>query len=217
MSSIILVLFEANTRYATYMSVDIPLHAERRIFSIGHSNLPLEHFIALLKAFQVTVVVDTRSHPLSKHAPHFNREPLCLQLNNAGLKYVFMGKELGGRPRQPHFYDSEGRVLYGRVAETEDFQVGIQRLLTGIDRFRVALLCSEEDPRYCHRNLLVGRVLKTRGVDVLHIRKSGILERDADLENRLTPQYRIFGNSEDEWKSAQSVLLRKLQNSSSRR
>jgi uncharacterized protein (DUF488 family) len=43
------------------------------------------------------------------------------------------------------------------------------------------MLCSEEDPRRCHRRLLVTRVLTARGIPVLHIRGDGTVVREEDL------------------------------------
>jgi len=196
-------------------------HAEktgnRVVYSIGHSNLLIDDFISLLHQYRIEAVVDTRSQPYSKHAPQFNEHALKAAVKNAAITYVFMGEELGGRPKDKRFYDSDGRVLYGVLAETKPFQSGIQRVQYGSEKYRLALLCSEEDPIFCHRNLLVGRVLRTRGFDILHIRKSGILESDQEVAQRNSLQFRMFCESEAEWKSTQSVLQRKVLNSSSRR
>src|SRR5207244_13278444 len=89
--------------------------------TIGHSNHPLDHFLRLGKDHRIEVVVDTRSQPYSKYSPHYDREPLRDALAAAGVKYVFMGRELGGRPDGAEFYDEEGHVLYGQVAESPVF------------------------------------------------------------------------------------------------
>ena len=94
---------------------------------------------------------------------------------NANIRYLFLGKELGGRPEGEEFYDSDGHVHYGRVAETDLFQSGLDRLLDGRKRFRVAILCSEENPAECHRFLLLTRALHDRGADVAHIRGDGVV------------------------------------------
>jgi hypothetical protein len=92
-----------------------------------------------------------------------------------------MGDLIGGRPRNQACYDSEGRVLYGRVAEQPEFQEAVHRLERGARDFRLALLCSEEDPAHCHRRLLISRVLVERGADIAHIRGDGTLDTDADV------------------------------------
>jgi uncharacterized protein (DUF488 family) len=153
-----------------------------RILTLGHSNHSIDRFLGLLKRFEIQVLVDVRSHPYSRFAPHFDSRALKDAITRASMKYLFLGKELGGRPDGASFYDGEGYVLYWRVAESPVFLEGIQRLENGIQKFRVALLCSEEDPTGCHRRLLVGRVLNARGIHVDHIRGDGCLQSEADVE-----------------------------------
>ncbi len=192
------------------------------ILTIGHSNHSVEKLLGLLQASGVEVLVDTRSQPYSKYSTQFNREALQLAIADVGIKYLFLGRELGGRPEGADFYDEEGRVLYARVAASELFQEGIERVLAGSGRYRVALLCSEEDPRHCHRRLLVARVLHERGVPILHIRGDGQLQREEELsaeieaEHPERAQLSLFDPPEkDEWKSTRSVLQRKTPENSS--
>jgi len=124
-----------------------------------------------------------RSHPVSRFAPQFNSEPLHEYLRGEKLGYVFLGRELGGRPAEPRFYDPEGYVLYSEIAESPAFLEGITRLEKGMRDFLVAIMCSEEDPRCCHRRLLVGRVMAAHGCEIIHVRGSGRIESEADLMN----------------------------------
>src|SRR5215469_7180277 len=112
------------------------------LFSIGHSNQSIEAFLALLQQHQIQVLVDVRSSPYSKYVPQFNSTPLAVAVRQAGIKYMFMGKELGGRPDGDEFYAPDGRVLYNRVAEAAFFLQGINRLKEGAKTYRVALMCS---------------------------------------------------------------------------
>ena len=157
------------------------------VWTIGHSNHALDHFLALLTAHAIEVVVDVRSRPYSRHTPHFSRDPLREDVTNAGMRYLFMGRELGGRPANPSLYDEEGHVRYDAVSRTPDFTEGIARLRQGIGRHRVALLCSEDDPIHCHRRLLVGRVLRDDGVSLLHIRSDGQVESEDAVDARERP------------------------------
>lgn len=194
------------------------------LFSIGHSNHALETFLGLLKQHQIEVLVDARSNPYSKFAPHFDVEPLKKEVTGAGIRYVYLGKELGGRPNGDEFYDADGHVLYSRVAESPLFLEGIRRLETGVTKYRVALLCSEEDPSACHRRLLVGRVLATHGVQLDHIRGDGRIQTEEELQaeeerRRTNGQIGFFEEHPQEktWRSIQSVLQRgRRQNSSER-
>lgn len=193
-----------------------PAPDERTVFTIGHSNHPLEQLLYLLRQFGIEMLADVRSHPGSKYAPHFDRAALERSMPAAGIEYRFLGKELGGRPKSGKFYDSDGRVDYARVAESGPFLGGIDRLTGWCERSRVAVLCSEESPLACHRRLLVGRVLVDRGIVVGHIRGDGRLQTEAELAtstpDRSALQPPLFdAPPEETWKSARSVpRLREL-------
>jgi uncharacterized protein (DUF488 family) len=194
----------------------------RQIFTIGHSNHPIEKFLSLLTQHSIRIVVDSRSYPYSKYVPHFDRELLSSSLESRDIRYIYMGNELGGRPPETEYYDAEGRVLYFRVAASDRFKGGISRLLKRNEEFRIAVLCSEEDPNTCHRRLLIARVLTENGVSVQHIRGTGTLQSEAELaSNAATAQLEMFEiPNQDrlyEWKSIQSVLPRDRQEISSRR
>ena len=152
----------------------------RSVFTIGHSNHSAEKFVGLLKGHGIEVLVDTRSRPYSRHAPHFNAGDIEATLSGDGIGYLFLGLELGGRPKGEEFYDAEGRVNYALVKRSQPFLDGIHRLEKEIQARRVALLCSEEDPAGCHRRLLVGRVLGERGVVVRHIRGDGSVQTEGE-------------------------------------
>jgi hypothetical protein len=116
--------------------------------------------------------------------PQFNRESLVRSLKDAGISYVFLGKELGARPDDRSCY-VDGRVSYERLAHTELFGKGIERVTEGAAKFRVALMCAEKDPIECHRAILVGRELIERRFPLLHIHSDGRLESQAELMARL--------------------------------
>ena len=187
--------------------------ASPRVLTIGHSNHTVEHFLSLLRAQAVQVVVDARSQPYSKYATQFDQEALKIALQDAGIRYFYLGRELGGRPEGDEFYDGEGHVLYDRVAATTLFQEGLSRLERGIREYKVALLCAEENPAACHRRLLVGRVLVDRGIQVEHIRGDGRIQTEQEVAAEADPnrdQLTLFEKVEAEpWKSIPSVLRKK--------
>ena len=192
-----------------------PRKLKPNIFSIGHSNHPFEKFVALLKQNNVEVVVDTRSQPYSKYAPQYSSGSIEALLKKEGIDYLFLGRELGGRPQETEFYDSEGYVLYWKLANAPKLREGVQRLEEEATTRRVAIMCSEEDPTCCHRRLLVGKVLSGRGTELEHIRSDGRIQS----ENELVPAERqndLFNFSEKAvWRSIRSVLQRgQLQSSS---
>jgi len=85
------------------------------------------------------------------------------------------------------FYDPKGHVLYTRISETPEFHEGVESLIKGCNEYRLALMCSEENPLNCHRYLLVGKFLEERGVAVIHIRGDGSRQSNKDLvqENKV--------------------------------
>ena len=191
------------------------------IWTIGHSNHPLETFLDLLAKHRIEVLVDVRSSPYSRYASHFNKAAIEGALLERDIKYLFLGDCLGGRAEGEQFYDEQGYVLYDRLADSPTFRRGVDRLLEGIARFRVAMMCGEEDPTECHRRLLVGRVLGGRGVEVIHVRGDGRRQSETQLaeeeEFRKTGgQLTLFDMEETgQWKSTQSVLPKNPTESSS--
>ena len=167
--------------------MDTNTNAGSFVLTVGHSNHTVEHFLGLLKSHAVEVVVDTRSQPYSKYSTQFDQKDLKQSLAAAGLRYLYLGRELGGRPEGEEFYDPDGHVLYDRVAETPRFQEGLSRLEQGIREYRVALLCAEENPAGCHRRLLIGRVLLEHGIQVEHIRGDGRVQLEEEVAAASAP------------------------------
>ena len=154
------------------------------ILTVGHSSHSPERFIALLRGAGVTAVADVRSAPYSRHAPQFNRDPLRDDLGRAGIAYVFLGRELGGRPAEREFY-ADGVADYEKMAQAPAFAEGLERVIEGAQSYRIALMCSERDPLTCHRCLLVGRALKERGARVSHLLDSGECVSHSAIEDEL--------------------------------
>ena len=161
------------------------------VFTIGHSNHAAEVFLGLLLRHEIEDVVDVRSSPHSRYNPQFNRKTLQAALTEAGVGYVFMGEELGGRPTDPSCYDGEGRVLYDRLAETDAFKEGIRQVIQRTGERRIVLMCSEKEPLDCHRTLLIAQVLTARDLGIGHILADGDLESHAAAVDRLLDRFKL--------------------------
>lgn len=155
------------------------------VFTIGHSNHSLEHFLRLLADAHIEIVADIRSAPVSRHVPQFNKATLAKALNEAGLSYTFLGRELGGRPDDPALF-SGGAADFERMAEAPAFRAGLARITTEAMWLRLALMCSEKDPLDCHRCLLVGRALAAQGMEVRHILADGGIVTQTQIEAELS-------------------------------
>lgn len=177
------------------------------IFSIGHSNLPWEHFRSLLEQSDIGVVLDVRSTPRSR-LHYFNQHELRYRLNGAGVSYLHLGDQLGGRP-------NTGTINYETMAETASFAQGIARVLEIAPRCRPVLMCSEHEPLECHRCLLVGRHLVEQcNATVAHILRNGRIEPHRDTEDRLLAKWRgggdLFQTRAERLDAAYRLQARKL-------
>ena len=156
----------------------------RTVLTVGHSTHTYERFLQLIKGEYVTAIGDVRTSPFSRHQSHFNKDVLQDELKRDGITYVFLGKELGGRPKN-NAYFSDGVADYEKMATSEDFTRGIDRVVEGARKYRVALMCSEHDPLDCHRCLLVSRALASRGIEVKHLLASGEVVTHDNIEDKL--------------------------------
>lgn len=155
------------------------------VFTVGHSNLDLPDFVAVLTKNGVKLVCDVRSRPGSFRFPQFNREPLEACLASAGIRYEFFGETLGGRPSDPRVYHADGLVNYEERRKAPDFHAGIERVLELSRGMSIALTCAEEDPLQCHRFLMICPALLELGVTPSHIRRGGTAESQREAEDRL--------------------------------
>ena len=142
------------------------------VYTVGHSTLPLDAFLALLDAHAVAAVADVRSFPASRRHPHFAREALAAALAPAGLAYAWL-PGLGGRRRggagSPHVaWRSPSFRAYADHMETAEFAAELARLLALAAARRTAVMCAEAVPWRCHRQL-VADALVARAIDVRHV------------------------------------------------
>ena len=180
------------------------------VWTVGHSNHDVGAFLALVQRHQVTHLMDVRSHPYSRYAPHFNRDELKSSIEACDIRYAFLGSALGGRPRREDQLDAEGHALYDRMATEPIFSEAIDEILHGASEHRIALLCSCGQPRDCHRRLLVGKVLCDRGAELRHILPDGNVLTECAVELRDDhAQDMLFGHDELPWRSIRSVSPRR--------
>jgi len=157
---------------------------DKELYTIGHSNHQIENFFDLLKRYAISAVCDVRSQPYSRHNPQFNRETIQQRLKEQNISYVFLGAELGARSSDTSCSGS-GKVQFNCLSQTGKFQDGIKRVKTGMDSYRVALMCAEKDPLMCHRTMLICRSMRSEGIFIKHIMADGSIETNAEMEERL--------------------------------
>lgn len=160
------------------------------IYTVGHSNHEVEQFIKLLQSYSIDIVVDVRSAPYSQHCPQFNKKTIEQVLSNNGMKYLFLGKELGARPDSQECYEYN-RVKYDKLKKTDLFRQGIERLKNGAGKCIVTMMCSEKDPINCHRTILISRVLKGEGIEVRHILDENKTVSQNEIEEQLQKEFKL--------------------------
>lgn len=171
---------------------------KKPLYTIGHGSRKSEDFLSLLKEFGIEYLIDVRSQPYSKFNPQFNQNELKFLLERNGIRYVFMGDTIGGRPKDISCYDSEGKVDYEAVKTKDFFINGIERLKTAYNKdINVVIMCSESKPCECHRSKLIGKVLNSENIVLKHIDEKGKLKDQATVINELNKGLSavdLFGN-----------------------
>ncbi|PCJ22439.1 MAG: hypothetical protein COA96_14505 [SAR86 cluster bacterium] len=157
------------------------------LYSIGYATKPFDVFIEHLQQHKINVVADVRSVPFSTVFHDYHQPALEKALPEAGIRYVYLGTELGPRSKDSAHYDKQGQVQFSRLVESDLFKQGVERLQTGMEKgFSIALMCAEKNPANCHRSLLIAHYMKQNlGVAVQHIGYDGNLEAQEKLEQRL--------------------------------
>lgn len=173
------------------------------VYTIGHSNHPIEKFVALLTSNGITAIGDVRSRPFSRRNPQFNKDRLAATLAGHGIAYVFLGRELGARSEDLSCYEG-GKVRYDRLMTTALFESGLERVLSGAEKYRLALMCAEKEPLDCHRTLLVCRALEKHGTPLMHILSDGSTESHDQTMSRLV---KLVGLSKSDLFLNQSELI----------
>lgn len=165
------------------------------IYTIGYGNRELEDFIAILRRYQIAYLVDVRSAPYSRYKPEYSKEPLARALQAQGVRYLFLGNALGGRPDDPACY-VDGKVDYDKVKMLPTYQQGIKRIQSAYQQQqRIVLMCSEGKPEQCHRSKLIGASLDALDIPVSHIDETGALQSQAEVMQAVTgAQLSLFGD-----------------------
>jgi len=168
------------------------------LYTIGHGARKAEDFLALLKQYGIRYLADVRSKPYSRFHPQFSQAALRKFLEENGIRYVFMGDELGGRPSDPSCYDDKGNIDYNCIRTKEYYRNGISRLRAALEKdLRLAIMCSERDPAMCHRTRLVAETMAHEGFKILHIDEKGGMKDHAEVMETIRRKNSSSGNSSE--------------------
>jgi len=163
------------------------------VFTVGHSTLPIERFLAVLAAYGIEQLADVRTVPRSRRNPQFNADALRTSLETAGIAYVPL-RELGGlrvpKPDSPNSgWRNESFRGYADYMQTNEFGKGLERLIGLAGGRRTAIMCAEAAPSNCHRSL-VADALAARAVEAVEI-----LSETSYRGHVLTPFARVSGTA----------------------
>ncbi|MBN1271091.1 MAG: DUF488 domain-containing protein [Candidatus Aminicenantes bacterium] len=159
------------------------------IYSIGHSNRSQEEFLHLIKVYGIRILIDVRRFSSSRAYPHFNKKHLKAALSSLGIRYIWMGKELGGYrdksealgEKSPNTaWRAGGFRIYADYMMREKFKKSAQKIMHLASKDRVVMMCAEKLYWKCHRQLIAD-YLTTQGCRVWHI-----IEEEKDSIHELT-------------------------------
>ena len=165
--------------------------AQSTIFTIGHSTRTLPEFVAILRASDVSVVVDVRSVPRSRHNPQFNKETLPAALKAKGIGYVHM-PDIGGLRRPVRgsvntAWRNKSFRGYADYMQTKEFAEQLLHLIALARENCVAIMCAEALPWRCHRSLIADALI-VRNVKVEHI-----ISENSTIQHVLTEWAHVEG------------------------
>ena len=145
------------------------------LLTIGHSNIPADRFIGLLRGAGANAIADVRSTPASRRFPWFcQKQPRGPPATGRhGLSAV---RRHARRPAPRAGLYRDGVADYEAMAKRPEFRSGLDRLCAAAARHCVCLMCAEREPLDCHRCLLVARALAERGIGVGHILHDGTVD-----------------------------------------
>lgn len=118
-----------------------------RVFGAGYSGLDMEDLLSALLDRGITMLIDIRSRPLSRHRPEFSKSNLAHWVASVGIQYVHAGKSIGGKLANEGFDETVSRIA-----------------LMARDGERICLLCVEPRQQDCHRGSVIAPALAAHGV-----------------------------------------------------
>ncbi len=165
------------------------------IHTIGYGAREIDSFLKVLQANHIRFLIDVRSKPYSGYKPEYSKHALQTFLETHGIRYIFLGDNLGGQPDDERCY-TDGKVDYDKVEKRPFYQAGIERLHKASQQGqRVVLMCSEGKPENCHRSKLIGQTLTRMGIDVKHIDENDEIITQNNVLLRLSDgQPSLFGD-----------------------
>ena len=165
--------------------------SETVVLTIGHSTRTLEEFVQLLETYRITLLMDVRSVPRSKHNPQFNKETLPDTLKHYNIRYIHM-PEIGGLRHSKHeslntAWKNSGFRGYADYMQTQEFTDSLLKIVSLARENHLALMCAEALPWRCHRSLISDALV------IRHIKVEHIISKDSTISHRLNEMAHVEG------------------------
>jgi uncharacterized protein (DUF488 family) len=161
------------------------------VLTVGHSTRTLEEFIDILRVYGVTLLMDVRTVPHSRHNPQFNKEVLPNSLKASGVRYIHM-PEIGGLRHPKHdsvnmAWKNSGFRGYADYMQTQEFTDNLLKIISLARENRLALMCAEALPWRCHRSLI------SDALAVRHVKVEHIIGKECVINHQLTEFAHVEG------------------------
>ena len=165
--------------------------SETVVLTIGHSTRTLEEFVQLLETYRITLLMDVRSVPRSRHNPQFNKETLPDTLKHYNIRYIHM-PEIGGLRHPKHeslnmAWKNSGFRGYADYMQTQEFTDSLLKIVSLARENHLALMCAEALPWRCHRSLISDALV------IRHIKVEHIISKDSTISHRLNEMAHVEG------------------------
>lgn len=163
------------------------------IYTIGYTAFPnKEDFLAVLKQYNISCLVDVRSYPVaSQFYEFYSKNTLENYLKENKIIYRNYAKEFGARQENRKYY-TQGCLDFKKFTNSDEFNEGVEKIKKGLDlNYSFVLMCAEKDPMTCHRTIMISRALYLKGFSVKHILADKSIETQIDIDNRLLKHYNM--------------------------
>jgi len=185
-----------------------------KLYTIGYSGFTPDEFIEILKKYSIGLVVDVRSAPYSSYFEQYNMDNIKNSLRKNRIYYVFLGDDLGARPKDTSLY-SNNIVDFEKISNSHAFRNGCERIRECLEKFSICMMCAEKDPANCHRSILITNTFRKiyPETKILHIHSISKLESQKNIDWRIMSMYKLeqehFFKNFDERKNEAYTLREK--------
>jgi uncharacterized protein (DUF488 family) len=116
------------------------------VYTLGTSRRPVSEVLDILKKYKITAVVDIRKDPAK--SGRFEQKKLAKVLCDSGVSYHWI-KRLSGMLKYP----------WPDYVTLPDFKLALFELITIAEDHTTLILCSEGEPRKCHRRFVANELV----------------------------------------------------------